>query len=245
MFRSGDGGNSWKLNEALWNQPKRKEWFGGGYDYAGIHSVLVHPKNSRRVTAAVSIGGVWLSENGGKSWEVVGKGLKANYMPPGRQDDPSVQDPHRVVACRDHPQELWTQHHNGVFRSSDGGLTWREITTVKPSNFGFAVAVHPREPDTAWLVPAVKDECRIPVDGKLVVARTRNGGKSWQTLRKGLPQNHAYDLIYRHALEVDESGKRLAMGSTTGGLWFSHDQGDSWHRFSAHLPPIYGVRFAP
>ena len=150
-----------------------------------------------------------------------------------------------MVACRDQPHEVWTQHHNGVFRSSDGGVTWREITTVKRSNFGFAVAVHPREPDTAWLVPAVKDECRIPEDGKLVVARTRNGGKSWQTLRKGQPQNHAYDLICRHALEVDETGRRLAMGSTTGGLRFSHDQGDSWHRFSANMPTIYGVRFAP
>jgi photosystem II stability/assembly factor-like uncharacterized protein len=115
---------------------------------------------------------------------------------------------------------------------------------VEPSVFGFAVAVHPQDPDTAWLVPAVKDECRVPVGGKLVVTRTRDGGKSWTVLREGLPQEHAYDLVYRHGLDVDESGQRLAFGSTTGGLWVTENQGDSWECVSAHLPPIASVRFA-
>ena len=114
---------------------------------------------------------------------------------------------------------------------------------MKPSVFGFGVAVHPREPDTAWFVPAVKDECRVPVDGKVVAARTRDGGKSFEVLREGLPQEHAYDLVYRHALDIDESGDRLAFGSTTGGLWVTENQGDSWTAISTHLPPIYAVRF--
>jgi hypothetical protein len=130
-----------------------------------------------------------------------------------------------------------------VFRSTDGGAAWTEVTTVKPSVFGFGVAVHPRDPDTAWFVPAVKDECRIPVDGKMVAARTRDGGKTFTVLREGLPQDHAYDLVYRHALDVDDTGDRLAMGSTTGALWISENQGDSWQAVSVHLPPVYSVRF--
>ena len=108
------------------------------------------------------------------------------------------------------PDRLWVQHHNGIFRSDDGSASWREIADVPPSSFGFAVAVHPREPDTAWFVPAIKDERRIPVDGRLVVTRTRDGGETFDVLREGLPQEHAYDLVYRHALAVDQTGDRLA-----------------------------------
>jgi hypothetical protein len=105
------------------------------------------------------------------------------------------------------------------------------------------VAVHPRDPDVAWFVPGVKDEERIPPEGKLVVTRTRNGGKSFDILREGLPQEHAYDLTYRHGMDIDESGDRLAFGSTTGSLWVTENQGDSWQCVSEHLPPIYCVRF--
>jgi hypothetical protein len=102
----------------------------------------------------------------------------------------------------------------------------------------------PHDPDTAWFVPAVKDERRIPVDGEVVVARTRDGGRSFEVLRQGLPQRHAYDLVWRHALAVDESGERLAFGSTTGGLWISENGGDSWTMAEARLPPVAVVRFA-
>ena len=102
---------------------------------------------------------------------------------------------------------MWVQHHNGIFVSSDEGKTFTEITGVEPSTFGFAVVVHPREPDTAWFVPEIKDEKRIPREGKLVVTRTRDGGKSFDVLTKGLPQSHAYDVVYRHALALDERGR--------------------------------------
>ena len=123
------------------------------------------------------------------------------------------------------------------------GGHWEEITEAGPSTFGFATAVDPADPDTAWFVPGIKDEKRIPVGGKLVVTRTRDGGKSFETLREGLPQDHAYDLVFRHALDIDTSGNRLAFGSTTGNLWVSETQGDSWQCVSQHLPPIYAVRF--
>ncbi len=244
LFRSDDGGVSWELVGSLWFHPKRKQWMGGGADLPGIHSICIHPADSRRLAIGVSTGGVWHTDDDGGEWRLGGVGLRAAYMPPEQQHEPLAQDVHRLVQCPASPQHLWIQHHNGVFRTTDAGARWEEVTTVKPSVFGFAVAVHPRDPDTAWFVPGIKDEQRIPVDGKVVVSRTRDGGRTFDVLRDGLPQEHAYDLTFRHGLDVDETGDRLAFGSTTGGLWVSEDQGDSWQCVSTHLPPVYCVRFA-
>jgi photosystem II stability/assembly factor-like uncharacterized protein len=243
LFHSGDGGASWALNRALWDRPERAEWFGGGYDYPGIHSICVDPRDSRHVRVAVSCGGVWQTTDGGDTWRVTTAGMSAGYMPPERSEDPNIQDPHRMAQCRAQPDALWVQHHDGIFRSTDGGASWRRVM-ASPSSFGFAVAVHPRDPDTAWFVPAVKDECRVPVDGRLVVTRTRDGGRSFETLHHGLPPPPAYDLVYRHGLAIDRTGERLAMGSTTGALWVTDDGGDHWQCLSAHLPPIYALHFA-
>jgi photosystem II stability/assembly factor-like uncharacterized protein len=244
LFRSDDTGASWGLVRSLWDRPERKRWFGGGKDRAGIHSICVDPRDSRHVTIAVSCGGVWQTRDGGASWEVSGPGLRAEFMPPDLQLDPGIQDVHHLVSCAAHPDALWVQHHNGIFRSTDGAASWSELK-ASPSSFGFAVAVHPRLPDTAWFVPAIKDEKRIPVEGRLVVTRTRDGGRSFEALSRGLPQAWAYDLVLRHALDVDASGDRLLFGSTTGNLWVSEDQGDSWSALANHLPPIYCVKFAP
>jgi ligand-binding sensor domain-containing protein len=243
LFRSDDRGESWRLNEPLWNVPERARWFGGGYDHPGIHSVIVDPNDSKRLVVGVSCGGVWITEDDGGSWQASTKGMFAEYMPPENRDDPAIQDPHRMVICPGAPNVLWVQHHNGVFRSSDGGRSWQSLTS-KPSSFGFAAAIHPRDPKTSWLAPLVKDERRVPVDGKVVVARTRDGGESFEVLREGLPQEHAYDVVYRHGMDVDHSGDRLALGSTTGSLWLSEDQGDSFRTLSTQLPPIYSLRFA-
>jgi hypothetical protein len=243
LFTSEDRGASWRLVRPLWDRAERLEWTGGGYDYAGIHSIAVDPRDAGRITVAVSTGGVWQTQDGGETWAIRAKGMYAEYMPPAQKFEQNVQDVHRLVLCASRPDVMWVQHHNGVFRSTDGAGSWQEVTAIRPSKFGFAVAAHPLDPDTAWFVPAVKDECRVPVDAKLVVVRTRDGGTSFQVLRRGLPQEHAYDLVYRHCLDVDASGDVLAFGSTTGGLWLSDDQGDSWRCLSAQLPPIHCVRF--
>ena len=169
--------------------------------------------------------------------------MRAAYMPPERADDPDIQDPHAIVRCAAQTDVLWCQHHNGIWRSTNGGALWREVTGVPLSSFGFAVAAHPGDPQTAWFVPAIKDECRLPVGGALAVNRTRDGGASFETLRAGLPQSDCYDLVYRHALAVDSAGRGLLMGSTTGGLWASDDAGDHWTQLPARLPPIYAVKF--
>lgn len=242
LFRSADRGDSWTPVRSLWDRPERQQWFGGGYDQPGIHSILVDPRDATHVTVGVSCGGAWHTDDGGDTWTVRAKGMNAAYMPPEQRDNPNIQDPHRIVSCPASPDTLWTQHHNGVFASDDGGREWREVTAARPSGFGFAVAVHPDDPKTAWFVPAVKDERRVPVDGKLVVSRTRDGGQSFEVLDRGLPAP-SYDLVYRHGLDVDRTGRTLAVGSTTGGLWMSEDGGDSWQTLSAHLPPVYAVRF--
>lgn len=243
LFRSADGGSSWDRMRSLWDNPKRLEWFGGGADLPGIHSVSVDPRDRDHVIVGVSCGGVWATTDAGKTWNCRADGIWAAYMPPERKYDPNIQDPRRVVLCPAQPDCLWVQHHNGVFRSKDGATSWQEIPSIKPSVFGFTVAVHPRDPETAWFVPAVKDERRIPVEGKVVVARTRDGGQTYEVLRRGLPQEHAYDITFRHGFDVDDSGDCLAFGTTTGSLWISNDQGDSWQSLSHHLPPVYCVRF--
>jgi hypothetical protein len=195
------------------------------------------------VTVGVSIGGVWVTRDGGDTWTCQAKGMRADYLPPELRFDPNLQDPHRIVQCAAAPDVFWAQHHNGVYVSRNAGVEWTEVENVPPSAFGFAVAVHPRKPDTAWFVPAIKDECRVPVDARLVVARTTNGGRSFRVLRGGLPDDPSYDLVYRHALAVDASGRRLALGSTTGGLWISANGGRSWQDIPVRLPPIHCVRF--
>lgn len=244
VFRSDDRGDSWSLNRPLWDDPRRKLWFGGGLDWAGAHSICVDPRDSNNVAVGVSCGGVWHTNDGGTTWTCDGEGMRNAYMPPGQEYEPVAQDPHRMVQCPSHPDVLWVQHHNGIFRSDDRGKKWNEVVNENPSSFGFAVAVHPQDPKTAWFVPAQKDERRIPVDGALVVCRTRDGGSTFETLTAGLPSRHAYDIVYRHALDVSRDGQRLAFGSTTGAAWVSENGGDSWQLVNAHLPPIHAVTFA-
>jgi hypothetical protein len=248
LFRSDDRVATWSQVSALWNVPERERWFGGGYDDAGVHSVSPDPRDPARVFVAISCGGVWDSPDGGASWALRGEGLDATYAPPDAANDRAIQDPHRVARCPAAPDVMWMQHHNGMFRSIDAGATWTQLRPQGPEgpgdDFGFAVAAHPKDPATAWFVPAMKDELRMPRDGALVVTRTRDGGKTFETLHAGLPRRDAFDLVYRHGLDVDATGTRLAMGSTTGALWVGDDGGERWQLVNAHLPPIYAVRFA-
>lgn len=243
LFRSEDFGRSWQLVDSLWLKPERLEWFGGGYDVPGVHSICPHPQREGEMLLGISCGGAWLTRDDGASWSLSARGMVARYMPPEQAGNENTQDPHHIVRCPSQPDRLWCQHHNGIWRSDDDGAQWNEVTTAPLSSFGFAVAVHPQQADTAWFAPAVADQCRVPVDGAMVVNRTRDGGKSFETLSAGLPASGCYDLVYRHGLVVGEDGQTLLMGSTTGGLWSSADGGDSWQTVSNTLPPIYALRF--
>ena len=243
LFRSNDRGDTWELMESLWRHPDRNKWLGGGADIPGIHSICVDPRGADTVRVAVSCGGMWVTHDAGKTWAQSAHGMKFDDGSSSEIESPDGQDPHMMVQCPADPTTFWVQHHAGIFKSVNDGKQWTRVT-AKPSSFGFGVVVHPGDADTVWFVPGIKDEKRIPVDGALVVTRSRDGGKTFKSLKKGLPQKNAYDVVFRHALAIDETGDMLAMGSTTGNVWVSENQGDSWQLVSSTLPQVYAVRFA-
>lgn len=244
LFRSEDSGATWSLVGGLWNHPSRKEhWFSGGLDkeYAGICSILVDPRNSARVLVGISCGGVFETSDDGASWTHRNKGLRATFLPNPEAD--FGHDPHFTALCEREPDVLWQQNHCGIFRSTDGARTWTEVSqTGGPAYFGFAIAADARDPERAWVVPQTGDEERTAVGGALLACRTDDGGKTWAALRDGLPQENAYDVVYRHAL--DARGDRVAFGSTTGNVYLSEDRGERWTCLGNNFPPVYSVRFA-
>lgn len=256
LFVSDDGGESFALNLPLWNHESRggdlfagdgsgkTHWFGtpasDGEFAPGIHSIVVDPRNHDRVMVAISTAGVLETLDGGKTWRSRNEGLSNDYLPDAKAE--WGHDPHFVELCAAQPEHVWQQNHCGVFYSSDGAAHWTKVSSPSDGvHFGFPVAVDERDGRCAWLVPGKADMQRMAIDGGLFVARTRDGGASWEQLRKGLPQDNAYDVVYRHALAV--SGDCLAFGSTTGNLYVSEDRGDSWQTVANNLPPIYSVRF--
>ena len=244
LFRSDDRGDSWQLVDSLWNHECRPRWNGGGADQPVVHSICVDPRDARRVAVAVSSGGVWRTIDGGASWAPHTKGMSAGYVPPEQSELPEFQDPHCIVQSDANPDVFWCQHHMGIWRSDDNLASWTQLYAEPSSSFGFPVAVHPSQADTAWFIPAHSDQKRAPIDGRVVVTRTRDGGKSFEVLTNGLPQRHAYDLVLRHAFDVNTDGLQLAFGSTTGNLFATDNEGDHWHNVATNLPPIYSVRYA-
>lgn len=240
LFRSDDDGQTWALVEGLWqHESRRNNWFGGGRDQAGTCSIVVDPRNSNHLIVGLSVGGVYESVDGGETWHGRNNGLKAEYLP-----DPQAEyghDPHCLVAAPSNPDILWQQNHCGVFRSTDAGRQWQDVS-IKPVYFGFPIVVDEKDADTAWVVPGISDEIRMAVDGALFVGRTEDGGKTWQHLRQGLPQENCYDIVFRHALDLD--GDQLIFGSTCGNLFYSDNRGDSWENIGNYFPPIYSARFA-
>ena len=241
LFVSDNNGDSFNLVESLWNHPSRPDnWFGGGRDYAGICSLEVDPRDSEHIFAGISVGGIFESRDGGKSWEGRNKGLKACYLP-----DPDAEyghDPHMTVMCKGNPDALWQQNHCGIFRTTDGGKNWSDVSQIGgPAHFGFAIVTDDENAERAWVVPGISDEVRVAVDQSLCVCRTEDGGKTWTDFRKGLPQNSSFDIIYRHALA--RQGKTLAFGTTTGNVFVSEDDGESWECISHTLSMVYSAEF--
>lgn len=258
LFESRDGGDSFELNRPLWNHASRggdlfdgpgdqngkTHWFGtpaseGGEFAPGIHSIVTDPRNPERLLIAISTAGVLETTDGGKTWLGRNKGMLNDYLP--EKEAEWGHDPHFVALCPGDPEHVWQQNHCGVFYSSDGTKTWSRVSQLEAGvHFGFPIVADEKDGKTAWVVPGKSDQERTTIDGKLFVARTEDGGKTWTRLDKGLPQK-AYDVVYRHAL--DRAGDSLSFGSTTGNLYVSEDRGDSWQTVSANLPPVYSVRF--
>lgn len=241
LFVSEDAGNNFQLVESLWKHPTRKEgWFGGGRDQPGIHSIVVDPRDEKRIHVGISCAGVFETTDAGQSWEIRNKGMRADFLP-----DPNAEtgyDPHILVASPTNPEILWQQNHCGIFRSTDGAKNWVDIGEPEgPARFGFAMAVADDNAGQAWVAPAHSDEIRAAIRGGLCICRTDDGGKSWKQLRKGLPQENCFDIVYRHALAT--SGDAVAFGTTTGNLFFSPDRGESWQTINNYLPMVHSVQF--
>lgn len=241
LFVSSDGGASFELMQTLWDHPSREDqWFGAGRDFPFIHSIVVDPRDSQHFYIAISCAGIFETTDGGKTWAPRNKGLVAAYLP-----NPHVEighDPHLLLACKSQPDVLWQQNHCGIYRSIDGGYNWDDVSGKDGfPNYGFALAIEDDNPDMAWVIPATSDEVRVAVDLALCVCRTEDGGKSWTRLYQGLPQEHCYDIVFRHSFA--KSGSTLAFGTTTGNLYLSTDYGDSWQTLSNNLARVECLSF--
>ena len=241
LFHSKDNGDTWNLVESLWLHPSRSQlWFGAGKDEPFIHSIVVDPKDSDHVYIAVSCAGVFETKNAGKTWEACNNGLKATYLP--NPDVAVGHDPHLLSACAADPSVLWQQNHCGIFRSTNGGRVWEDVSDKNGiAHYGFALAIDHQNPLIAWVIPAQSDEMRVPHDLALCVCRTDDGGQTWQELRNGLPQFPCFDIVFRHSLDI--SDETLAFGTTAGNLYLSENGGDSWCCMNHHLARIDVVKF--
>jgi photosystem II stability/assembly factor-like uncharacterized protein len=257
LFESSDGGGTFELNRPLWDHESRggdlsagdakaeTKWFGTpaseGGDFApGIHSIAVDPRSPDRILLGVSTAGVIESTDAGRTWRSRNKGMLLEHTP-----EPEAEwghDVHAIEICAGAPDHVWQQNHVGIYYSADGAATWRKVSKPEQGvHFGFPVTVDATDGRVAWVVPARADNQRMAIDGGVFVARTDDGGETWTTLRAGLPQQCAHDIVYRHALA--NSAGVVAFGSTTGNLYVSDDRGESFTAVSHNLPPIYSVRF--
>jgi len=242
LFISGDAGASWSLCRGLYDHPHRAKWHPGGGGLC-LHTIVPHPARKGTIHVAISTGGVYRTDDGGKSWRTAHKGVRAQFLP-----DPHPefgQCVHKIVSHPSRPDRFFLQNHWGLYRTDDGGGSWQDIARGVPSDFGFAMEVHPHDPDTVYILPLESDQFRCTPEGKLRVYRTRNGGGSWQALARGLPQEDAFETVLRDAMAADTCETAgLYFGTRSGKLFGSRDGGTSWRALAEGLPPIVCVKTA-
>ena len=242
LFESRDGGESWSINAALWNEPSRPHWQAGGGGLC-IHSIVPWPGEPERLALGVSAAGVWLTEDGGASWERGNEGIVAGYVPEEARAQTNDLCIHNIQRAPARPERLFMQFHGGVYRSDDAGRTWTAIGAGLPSDFGFPMAIDPADPDSAFVIPLNADMDRVTADARACVYVTRDAGASWSALGDGLPQDGAYLTILRHAFGRTGEGPQLELyfGTTSGHVFGSADAGASWSTAAACLPTVHSV----
>jgi photosystem II stability/assembly factor-like uncharacterized protein len=243
LFESHDGGANWDINAGLWDQPSRPEWQPGGGGLC-LHSIATWPGDPDRLAVAVSAAGMWLSEDGGRSWRRGNEGLNPRYLPEEALQNPNAgRCVHHVERAPKQPERLFMQFHGGVYRSDDAGSSWSAIGDGLPSDFGFPLMVDPADPDSAYVIPLVADMDRVTPDGRVRVYETRDGGSSWSPRGDGLPAENAYLTVLRQAFHLRGEGPTLELyfGATSGDVFGSNDAGATWSTVATRLPPVYSI----
>ncbi|HEX9491887.1 MAG TPA: exo-alpha-sialidase [Thermoanaerobaculia bacterium] len=242
LFVSNDSGKSWRLAEGLWNHPQRPHWQPGGGGLC-LHTILPDPEKPKKMRVAVSAAGMYVTDDGGATWRPSNKGVRAEFLPDKYPE--FGQCVHKVVQSKQRPERMFLQNHWGLYRSDDRGETWTDVAHGVPSDFGFAMVMHPEDPDRVWIVPLESDQFRCTPEGKLRVYRTRNAGKRWEPLAKGLPQKGAYETVLRDAMAIDALDPAgVYFGTRSGKLFGSSNEGKSWSTVIDGLPPIVSVKAA-
>ena len=240
LFESRDGGQTWSPNQGLLNHEHQPKWQPGGGGLC-LHTIVLDPKNPKRMLIAISTGGVYRSDDGGKTWRARNAGVRAEFLPDKHPE--FGQCVHKVVHHPSRPERLFLQNHWGLYRSDDWGDSWHDIANGVPSDFGFAMEMHPHDPDTVYIIPLESDQFRCTPGAKLRVYRTTDAGASWKPLTKGLPQSDAYETVLRDALTADSfESAGIYFGTRSGKVFGSADGGDSWMEIADSLPPVVCVK---
>jgi photosystem II stability/assembly factor-like uncharacterized protein len=238
LFRSTDGATTW--HELAGLRAAEGEKWAPGAGGMGLHTILLDPTNPKRIYIAISSAGAFRTDDGGKNWKPINKGLQSQYIP-----DPDAEIGHcvhRIALHPSRPNTLYMQKHWDVLRTDNAGDQWREVSGNLPTDFGFAIDVHAHEPETIYVVPIKSDSEHYVPDGKLRVYRSKTGGNEWEPLTKGLPQEHCYVNVLRDAMAVDSLDKCGVYFGTTGGqVYVSPDGGDNWSAIVRDLPAVLSV----
>jgi molybdopterin converting factor small subunit len=248
LFRSDDGGQTWALNRPLWDQPTRPKWQPGGGGLC-LHSICPHPAAAGTLALGISAAGVWLTDDAGETWRRGVDGLVPRYVPEEARDAEVGLCVHDIKRSPVAPDTLYLQFHGGVYRSDDSGTSWTDVGTDSglPSDFGFPLAIDPRDPNRAFVLPLKGDFDRTTPDGRVAVFETTDRGSTWTARGEGLPDADAYLTVLRQAFcNDDRSGDELGLyfGATSGDVFGSVDGGRTWSTLTRHLPPVLSIRCA-
>jgi photosystem II stability/assembly factor-like uncharacterized protein len=239
LFKSTDGGTSWAELSGLRKHGSGPQWQPGAGGMC-LHTILLDPTNEDRIYTAISAAGAFRTDDGGKSWLPINKGLLSGEIP--QQEAEVGHCVHKIAMHPSRPDTLFMQKHWDVMRSDNGGDRWVDVGGNLPTDFGFAIDVHAHEPETIYVLPITSDYLHVAHEGKLRVYRSRTGGNEWEPLTKGLPQENCYVNVLRDAMAVDRLDEcGIYFGTTGGQVYCSPDGGDSWEPIVRDLPAVLSV----
>ena len=247
LFVSDDDGDTWEKVNALTDHPSRESWNSGAAGMV-LHTIVPDPSNAQKMWVAISAAGVFATEDGGASWERRNRLSNAedcghHHHPAAPRDGETGHCVHNMMRAPGDSDLMYQQNHHGVWKSTDGGRSWDDITEGLPSTFGFPIRVHPKDPKTIWTIPLNGDGAgRYPPDASAAVWKSSDGGESWSAKRDGLPQEACFFTVLRQAMSGDAHDPAgLYFGTNTGSVFASADEGESWREVARHLPTILCV----